>query len=201
MAAAIILLAGIGSLVYLGSAEKPWIPFFWLAVFGGALAVLFWEFFRSLKVLLAPRSSPELAYLRRFGSLAQVLSEVRGELDNPIHPRFGPEVTVTARWLVVSGGERFAVRRLDDLVWAFPKDDEVKYLALTLKRFPYAEFRFAAGEDCRAACPPEAAAALFEHLASRVPGIARGWSAELEQAWTTDKAAFAAAVLAERKAS
>ncbi|MBI5622872.1 MAG: hypothetical protein HY924_03745 [Elusimicrobia bacterium] len=202
MGAAVLLLTGIGALIYLGEAEKPWIPFFWLAVFGGALAIFCWEFFRSLKVLLIPRTSPELSYLRRFGSLPQVLSEVAGELASPSNSRFGPEVTVTSRWLVVSGGESFAVRRLDDLVWAFPKEDVFKILhTIPVRRFPYAEFRSAAGEDCRAQATAEEAAALFRHLAERCPGIMLGWSDELQKAWDDDREAFVTDVLAERKGS
>ncbi|MBI5882974.1 MAG: hypothetical protein HZB91_07715 [Elusimicrobia bacterium] len=201
MAAAVILLTGIGALIYLGGAEKPWIPFFWLTVFGAALAVFCWEFFVSLRVLLSPGSSKELAYLGRFGPLNQILSEVQGELANPANARFGQEATVTSRWLVVSGGSRFAVRKLDDLVWAFPKDEIFKvFWTIPLRRFPYAEFRSAVGEGFKARCSDEEVAALLDHVSRRCPWVVIGWSAETERLWDADPGAFSAAVQGKRKA-
>ncbi|MBI5209399.1 MAG: hypothetical protein HY927_05430 [Elusimicrobia bacterium] len=204
MAMVCLLIAGIGFVLWLGETRSPGPLVFSLVMFGGILALFGQEAFPHLAVLLAPERSPELAYLRRFGSLAQVLSEVNGELANPAVARFGPEAAVTGRWLVVSGGRRFAVRRLADLVWAFPKDEEVHlhpHIAITVRRVPFAEFRCAAGGDCKARCSAQDARRLFDLLARRCPGIVLGWSQETQRAWDGDRDGFVAGVLEEREAS
>ena len=199
--AALILLAGIGALLWLGEAESPWIPVFWLTLFGAALLVFCWEFFVQLRRLVFPSCSPEIRYLGRFGSVAEVLWEVSMELDDPLNVRAGREITMTRHWLVISGGKTFAVRRLDDLVWAFPKVENV-YLAeniyIVIRRIPYAVFRFEKGEECRARASAEETAALLGTLSVRCPKVLLAWTEELEKLWAEDRVGFAAGIQAQR---
>jgi hypothetical protein len=170
-------------------------PLFWLAVFLGAMLLVGRELAASLRVCLQPERSPEVAYLRRYGSLASVTSEVQEELRNPANRRFGEETTVTHGWVVVSGGSRFAARRLDDVAWAFPKTETLRLnFVIPVWRTHFVLFRSAVAPEAQAKCSSKETARLLDHLAACRPGILLGHTADAERLWEADPAAFLAAV-------
>lgn len=107
-----------------------------------------------------------------------------------------PGVTLTPRWLVISRRRRFAVRRLDELVWAFPRVTTVRlHGAIPVWRTHAVVVRSAAGPDVEAPCSKAACARVLDALARRSPWILVGHDDAREAAWTSDRAAFTAAVL------
>ncbi len=191
-AAATLFLVIALMLVYEGF-DSIWPPLFWLAVFLGAMILLAREAIAVLRIGLQPRRSPEVAYLRRLGSLASVVSEIQEELRNPLTRRFAKETTVTRTWVVVCGGSRFAARRLADVVWAFPKTETVRInFIIPIWRLHFVVFRSAVAPEAEAKCPPKEAARLLDHLTACRPGILTGHSAEAERLWDADRDAFLA---------
>ncbi len=173
--------------------DSIWPPLFWLAVFLGAMVLLAREAVAVLRICLQPRRSPEVAYLRRYGSLASVVSEIQEELRNPLNRRFAKETTITRSWVVVCGGSRFAARRLMDLVWAFPKTETVRLnFVVPIWKFHFVVFRSAVAPDAEAKCPLAEAARLLDYLTACRPGLLTGHSAEAERLWDADRDAFLA---------
>ncbi|MBI4678089.1 MAG: hypothetical protein HY748_10950 [Elusimicrobia bacterium] len=198
-AAAALFLAIAGCLAY-GVFDSKFPPLFWMTVFLAAMGLLGWELFKSLRLILRPAGSEEIAYLRRFGSFPGVADRVGQELQNPINARFGKEAVVAQEWLVVSGGRRFAVRRLDDLVWVFPRKTTIRLAwVIPVWRTHTVEFRFAVGPDAVARCSEEAGAELLDHLARRFPWVALGDTEETERLWDHHRETLVEAVREKRR--
>ena len=200
VAAATLLLAGIDAAWWLKEVESPFVALFWNAVFLCFLYVLGREFFMQIRVLFRPEKSEEAVYLRRLGTLTDVVARVEGELRDPAHLTFGKEAAVTENWLIVSGGRRFALRRLDDLVWVFLKKSTMRLNAvIPLWRSDWVVFHGAEGPDVEAKCSPEWGMRLVECAAQRCPWIVLGYDEEKAKLWESDRAAFVAAVQDRKK--
>jgi hypothetical protein len=123
------------------------------------------------------------------------VSQVEAELRNPSHLPSGKEVALTQNWLVVSRGSRFAVRRLDDLVWVFVKTTTTRLnWVIPILRSDSVVFRCAGGADAEAKCSKERGTKLIEHVAGRCPWIVLGHSEDMDKLWESDRAAFIATV-------
>ena len=198
-AAAAILFLGIALCLAFGVFDQKFPPLFWMAVFLAAAYFLGVPLLVSLRIFLRPVRSQEIAYLRRLGSLAMAVNEITEELRNPAKAAYGKEVVVTNNWLVISGGSRFAVRRLNDLVWVFPKVSTLRlHGALPLWRAHFVVFRCAEGPEAEAKCTKEQGTTLLEQLHGRCAWILLGYDEEAQKHWDADPAAFIAAVR-ERK--
>ena len=200
LAAAGALIAGIALAMAFGAFESKFPPLFWTALFLVGFYFLGREFTASLRVLFSPERSEQARYLRGLGSMADIANRIYGELQNPANPKFGKEATLTQNWLVVSGGGRFAVRRLEDLVWGFVKATTTKLnWVVPIWRSHSAVFRCAVGPDAEAKCSQEQAEGLVRSVAERCPWILSGHSEELEKLWDADRAAFVATIRESRK--
>ena len=200
VAAVALLLAGIEAAWWFKEMESTFIPLFWNAVFLGLLYLFGREFFTRIWIFLRPELSEEAAYLRRFGTLTDVVNRVEGELQDPAHPTFGKEVAFTENWLIVSGGRRFALRRLDDLIWVFLKKSTTRLNAvIPIWRSNWVAFHSADGPDVEAKCSPEQGTKLLEHAAQRCPWIVLGHDEAKGKLWESDRAAFVAAVQDRKK--
>jgi hypothetical protein len=177
-------------------------PLFWLAVFLGAMVLLGRELVAALRVCLQPGRSPEVAYLWCCGSLTSVVSQIQEELRNPANRQFDKETTVTRGWVVVCGGSRFAARRLDDVVWAFPKTETLRLnFIIPVWRTHFVVLRSTVAPEAQAKCSKKEAARLLDHLAACRPGILIGHTTEAERLWEADPEAFLAAMADEKPSS
>jgi hypothetical protein len=189
-AAALLFLVIALMLAYEGF-DSIYPPLFWLVVFLAAMILLGREISAGLRIAFRPEKSPEIDYLRCRGDLRALASQISTELRNPANLGFGKETTVTQGWLVVSGGSRFAVRRLEDVAWVFPKIETFRLnFIIPVWRTHFVVFRSTVAPEVQAKCPPQEAARLLDHLAGRRPDILFGHTEEAERLWEADPAAF-----------
>jgi len=194
-ACAAVLFLGIAFILLYEKVESIIAAIFWMTVFLGAILLLGRELYNSLRLFFRPDRSHEIVYLHRFGTLNEIVNQVIGELRNPINTTCGKEVTITTNWLVVSGGGRFAVRKLDDLVWAYLKVSTTKLnWVIPIRRSYYAVFLTSDKMSAEAKCLKKQVEKLLDHLANRCPWIALGYTQEAMNLWTSDSTAFIAAV-------
>lgn len=197
--AAALLLLGVELLWWSGNVESVFVALFWNAAFLLALYLLGQDLWQALRVLLRPDVSEEIAYLRRFGPLAGTVGRIEAELQDPALAASGREALLTPSWLVVSGGSRFAVRRLEDLVWAYPKTTTTRLnWVIPIRRSHSVVFRSDGGPEAEAKCSKEGAAELLRLAAASCPWIVLGYSEELASLWGSDRAAFLAGVRKRR---
>jgi hypothetical protein len=192
VAAAALFLTIALSLAY-GVFDSVYPPLIWLAAFLTAMVLLGREISAGLRIFLRPGRSPEIGYLRNRGDLRTLASEIYDELRNPANACFGKETIITRSWLVISGGSRFALRRLADVVWAFPKTETFRLnFIIPVWRTHFVVFGSAVAPEVQAKCKPQEAARLLDHLVVRRPGILVGHTAEAERLWEADPTAFLA---------
>lgn len=198
-ACAAILFLVIAFMLLYEEGESIIAAIFWMTVFLGAILLLGWELYNSLRLFFRPDRSQEIVYLHRFGTLNEIVNQVIGELRNPTNTTYGKEVTITTNWLVVSGGGRFAVRKLDDLVWAYLKVSTTKLnWVIPIWRSYCVVFLTSDKMSAEAKCSKKQVEKLLDHIANRCPWIALGYTQEAMNFWTSDSTAFIAAVQ-ERK--
>jgi hypothetical protein len=200
-ACATILFLVIGFILLYEEVESIIAAIFWMTIFLGAILLLGRELYKSLRLYFRPERSQEIIYLHRFGTLNEIVNQVIIELRNPTNKTYGKEVTITTNWLVVSGGSRFAIRKLDDLVWVYLKVSTTKLnWVIPIWRTYYAVFLTSDKMSVEAKCSKKQVERLIDHLANRCPWIAKGYTQEAMNLWTSDSASFIAAVQ-ERKTS
>lgn len=185
--AGLLLLAAVEFVWWVGGAENVLVPLFWNAAFLVALYIIGRPLFRAIHLMIRPNTSEEVAYLRRFGPLADTVKQIEMELQHAIDAA-GGEAVFTRTWLVVSRRSRFAVRRLDDLVWAFTRTTTTKLnWVIPIWRSHAVIFRSPHAPDAEAKISKDGSIALLEHTARRCPSIVLGYDEEREKRWQASK--------------
>lgn len=173
--AVLFLLGAVEVVWWIGGYEDLLIILFWNIVFLAALYVVGRPYVRSLGVLIWPRRSEEIAYLRRFGPLEQTAQQLATELQLAGAGIDGTDAVFTPHWLIVSGRSRFAARRLTDVRRAFLRTSWVHFhFVIPLWRRRTVVFRSTAAPDAETRVTSAGAEALLAYVAGRLPAVVRG---------------------------
>lgn len=194
-----LLIAGIGAVLVFDRPESMGALLFWLASFTALLVYFVRDAWKSLEFHFHPERSPEAAYLRRFGPLEATVAAVERELLEPEAFKLGKDAAVTKNWLVLTRGASLAVRRLDDLLWAYPQAQTTKLNGvIPIWTTHSAEFRFDGAPDATIELSQKYVAALLARVAADRPAIFVGYDLEVANLWGSEPARLAAIVKARR---
>lgn len=188
------LFAGVALLLMFGNPESKAAPLFWMAIFSVVMYFFGRELRKALNDFLHPEQSQEAAYLRRFGPIEETVRRIELELADPAILSYRGEAALTQNWLIITSGNRFAARPLDDLAWAFLRKTTTRLnWVIPIWRTNSVVFR-SSGAEAEATCSTEWGAKLLERAAARCPRLLVGYSEERDKLWESDREAFIAMI-------
>jgi hypothetical protein len=166
----------------------------YFAIAVGALVLLLccYGLVRSFRRITYPYRHPLLRKLQRFGDLELIADQIDREMSI-VEPMPG-NVYISRNWLLKPYRWSFHIVHLDDLMWVYKNVTQRRTQAVPTGRV-YAAYIYERHGSCITIDGREQDIdKLLEALVARSPWIVSGYDKQVEDAWYSDRAGFAAAV-------
>ncbi len=156
-----------------------------------ALLVSLWGVLRSISRVVSHERHPIWRKLERFGEPAGIADQIASEISGA---ETVGKAQVTRNWLIAAQKSTLDVTQLKDIMWVYKKiisgRGGRRVSALIYDR--YGQLSTVNGKEAQID-------ETLRGIAQRMPWIAIGYSAEIQAAWTKDRAGFIAAVDQRKK--
>lgn len=166
--------------------------YIWYTVAGVALAACGWGLVTALRRFSDPLKHPFFKRLAAYGQPQAVASEIENEMLAPTASI--NKVSVTNTWLV-SRHRGFHAARLQDIVWVYRHVTKTKYYGVITVRTDHAVHvwdRF--GQKIEVQLKEKQANELIELVVQHAPWAIAGYTDELQQVWSKQRADLIVAV-------
>jgi hypothetical protein len=160
-------------------------------------ALCLWLIGRAIVRSRDPMKHPIMRSLKRFGQPAEVAEQINREMANP-HEKAG-NVHLLPNWLVVSTGGSLDTTRFDDIAWLYGKVTQHRTNGIPTGKTYSTIIWDCHGKSLTVGGKEQAMADLLKTIVNRAPWAFAGYTAELEKAWRSNRAAVLSAVQQRRQ--
>jgi hypothetical protein len=167
-----------------------------LGVLGGAAMLLLglylvWLY---LQRTANPEKHPLMKALERYGQPNDVAMQIDSELRSEPNAAVTRDVRLTNNWLIHATAFKTVLMQSRDVIWAYQKITKHYHNGIPTGKSYSIVIRDSRGQSAEVTGKKTSAPELVSTLQQRMPWIVAGFSKELEELWSKNRAGFVEAV-------